>query len=176
MAHVQGHRWDTPEVAALVRAAGGPQARLARYDGPERYDVLPLLVATDAEVRRLGADRRRLRPNILLAGTEPFQERSWPGMSLHIGPDVVIGVDSVRQRCIVTTVDPDTGAPDRDVLRRIHREFGSRTTLNCWVIAGGIITTGQPVHLRPLSEGVNPDPYAVRPPSWIAGGSYHVPA
>ena len=31
---------------ALVRVAAGNDAGLARYDGPERFDILPLLVAT----------------------------------------------------------------------------------------------------------------------------------
>src|SRR4051812_36307550 len=42
---VDGLPWDSPEVAAAVRAAAGPDARLVRARGPERFDILPLLVA-----------------------------------------------------------------------------------------------------------------------------------
>ena len=169
---IQGHPWDHPEAAKLLRAAAGPEARLAAYQGPERYDVLPMLVATDAEVARLDVDRRRLRPNLLLTGTWPEEERSWPGRALHIGPDLVLGVDSVRLRCIVTTVDPDTAEPDRNVLRRIHRDFGSRIALNCWVITPGTLTVGDAVAITALPHATERDPYLTRPTSWIGGGNY----
>ncbi|MFI7068136.1 MOSC domain-containing protein [Kribbella sp. NPDC050124] len=70
---------------------------------------------------RLGVDGRRLRPNIVIAGAEPRDERQWPGRALRIG-DALIGVHSQRPRCIVTTIDPDTGEQDLDVLRRIRRD------------------------------------------------------
>ncbi len=57
---VDGRPWRAPEVAQDVVAAVGPGARLVRDDGLERFDVLPLLVATDGAIRVLGADRRRL--------------------------------------------------------------------------------------------------------------------
>ncbi len=47
---VDGQPWTSPEILERVRAAAGPDATLARYDGPERFDVLPLLVATDGAV------------------------------------------------------------------------------------------------------------------------------
>jgi hypothetical protein len=39
---VNGLPWTAPAVAAAIEAAVGPGARLARYDGPDRFDVLPL--------------------------------------------------------------------------------------------------------------------------------------
>ena len=33
--------WDSPEVAAEVVDIAGPGAKLVRYDGAERFDVLP---------------------------------------------------------------------------------------------------------------------------------------
>ena len=44
---VDGRRWTDPASAEAVRAAAGPGAQLVRYDGPERFDVLPLLIGTD---------------------------------------------------------------------------------------------------------------------------------
>lgn len=118
---VAGHPWDSPEAARAIRAAAGSHARLASYRGPERFDVLNLLVATDGAVAEFGADVRRLRPNLLVGGVPAGAEHQWPGHALVIG-DAVIRIHSVRRRCIVTSIDPDTGAQDLGIFRRIrHR-------------------------------------------------------
>ena len=72
---VAGKPWNTPAAAAVIRRHAGPDARLAAYDGPERFDVLNLLVATDGAVDAFGHDVRRLRPNLLLAGV-PARRRT----------------------------------------------------------------------------------------------------
>lgn len=65
--------------------------------------------------------------------------------------DAVIGVHSVRQRCIVTSIDPDTGAQDLDAFRRIRREFGNQLALNAWVIRPGTISVGDAARLQPTA-------------------------
>ena len=143
---VDGRPWSSEAVAARVRQAVGAQVRLARYDGPERFDILPLLVATDGAIAKLGMDRRRFRPNILVSGVPGDAERSWPGKSLRIGK-AVIGVASLRQRCVMTTYDPDTQVQDVSILRRIVREAGGRLALDCRVIEPGRVAVGDPVEL-----------------------------
>jgi uncharacterized protein len=144
---VNGLPWRSDEVRALVRAAAGDDAWLEPYDGLERFDVLPLLVATDGAVAEFGRDVRRLRPNILIGGVEGMAEREWPGAELHIG-DAIIGLDSLRGRCPMTTVDPDTLERDPQVLRDIGRRFGGRLALNAEVLRGGAISVGDTVELR----------------------------
>jgi uncharacterized protein YcbX len=80
--------WDDPAIAEAVRAAAGPKARLVRHDGPERFDVLPLLIGTDGAFEQLGVDHRRLRPNIVVGGVDGMAERGWPGHRLRIGQAV----------------------------------------------------------------------------------------
>lgn len=143
---VDGLAWTAPEVAAAVRRAAGEDAWLARYDGPERFDVLPLSVLTDGAIAALDVDRRRLRPNILIEGVEGLAERDWPGRQLRIG-DVVIGVKKLRRRCVMTTYDPDTQEQDLSVLKRIVTDFAGRMALDCYVIQGGRLTLGDPVEL-----------------------------
>ena len=145
---VDGHRWDSPEAARRVREAATPDARLVAHTGPERFDILNLLVATDGAVQLLGHDVRRLRPNLVIDGVAGNAETGWPGHALAIG-EALIGIHSVRGRCIVTTIDPDTGAQDLDVLRTIRREFGGEIALNSWVIRPGRIAIGDPVELVP---------------------------
>jgi uncharacterized protein YcbX len=143
---VDGRPWSSPEVARDVEAAAGAGARLVRYEGVERFDVLPLLVATDGAIAAFGYDGRRLRPNIVLGGVPGLAEREWEGRFLRSG-DVVIGIQDLRQRCIMTTFDPDTLAQDVGVLRRIQTEFGGTLALNCFVVRGGTLRPGDPVEL-----------------------------
>jgi uncharacterized protein YcbX len=138
--------WTAPESLAAVRAAAGPEAMLVRYDGLERFDVLPLLVATDGAIAELGVDHRRLRPNVVIAGVEGLAERRWPGHRLRLGP-VLIEVVTVRSRCVMTTFDPDTLQQDLRVLRRIVEDFDGRMALDCRVIEPGRIVLGTPVEL-----------------------------
>ena len=143
---VNGHPWTAPEVAAAIEAAAGPGARLVRHDGPDRFDVLPLLVATDGAVNALGLDRRRFRPNILVAGVDGLAERDWPGRRARVG-EAIIGFKKLRGRCVMTTYDPDTLEQDPTVLRRIVREMGGRLALDTYVVRGGRVAVGDPVEL-----------------------------
>ena len=143
---IEGHVWNSPEALALVKEAAGADAWLEPWDGLDRFDILPLLVATDGAVAAFGRDIRRLRPNILIAGVDGMEERSWPGAELQIG-NAILRVDSLRARCYMTTVDPDTLRVDPNVLRDIVRRFDGRLALNVEVIRGGTIRVSDPVRL-----------------------------
>ena len=143
---VDGRPWNSPEVAAKVVDIVGPGAKLVRYDGVERFDVLPLLVATDGAIAAFGHDHRRLRPNIVIGDVEGLTEREWPGGCLRIG-QVLIGVQDLRLRCIVTAYDPDTLVRDNEITRDIYRRFDGKLALNCFVIEGGEIIVGDVVQL-----------------------------
>jgi hypothetical protein len=91
--------WNSPEVAAEVVNIVGPGAKLVRYDGIERFDVLTLLVTTDGAIAAFGHHYRRLRPNIVIGGVEGLAERDWPGGCLRIGK-VLIGIQDLRLRSL----------------------------------------------------------------------------
>jgi hypothetical protein len=148
---IDGHPWDSPEALSLVKAAAGADAWLEAWAGPDRFDILPLLVATDGAVAAFGRDVRRLRPNIVVGGVEGLAERDWPGAELHIG-DAIVRLDSLRGRCHMTTVDPDTLQVDPEVLRDIVRRFGGRLALNAEVVRAGSIRIGDPVRLVPALQ------------------------
>src|SRR5882672_6606719 len=141
---VDGRPWKSREVAAMVEDIAGSGAKLVRYDGAERFDVLPLLVATDGAIAAFGHDHRRLRPNIVIGGVQGLTEREWPGGCLRIGK-VFIGVQDLRLRCIMTSYDPDTLSQDKEITRDIYRRFEGKLALNCFVIEPGEVAVGDDV-------------------------------
>lgn len=143
---VDGRPWTDDAVVSAVASAAGRGARLRRGDEDERFDVLPLLVTTDGALDALGRDVRRLRPNIVVGGVEGLAERRWEGAFLRIG-EAVVGLHSLRGRCIMTTFDPDTLEHDPEVLRDLGRRFGGRFGLNAWVERPGRVAVGDRVEL-----------------------------
>lgn len=143
---VDGRPWRCAEVAAEVRAAAGPDARLVAATGPERFDILPLLVATDGAIEAFGYDSRRLRPNIVVAGVEGLTERGWEWSQLVVG-EAVIALADLRGRCVMTTWHPDTVVQDVDVLRHIRARFAGTLALNAWIGRAGQIRIGDAVEI-----------------------------
>jgi uncharacterized protein len=143
---VDGLPWKSAEVAKRVEAAVGPGASLERFDGPERFDVLPLLVGTDGAAAAFGRDVRRLRPNLLIGDVDGLAERQWRGATLRL-PHAEIRFADLRTRCVMTTYDPDTIAQDTGVLRDIVRRFGGRLFLDAAVVRAGSIEQGDAAEL-----------------------------
>ena len=165
---IDGHPWMSPEARALVRDAAGASVELIRFQGGDhgqRFDVLPLTVLTEGMADAVGVDRRRFRPNIVVAGAEGLAEVEWPGYGLRAG-SALIGVRNRRARCVMTTFDPDTLVADSGVLRRIVHAFDGQVALDCWVIEPGSIAAGDAVELVEVPLAVEPpvgngdDPFA----------------
>lgn len=136
--------WDNPAAVRLVEQAAGEPVELIHLPGTERFDVLPLLVATDGAIQAIGLDRRRFRPNILIGGVDGLAERQWEGKEIRLGT-VEIHAAHLRSRCVMTTYDPDTLAQDRSVLFRIVSDFDGKMALDCSVLKPGTIRVGDPV-------------------------------
>lgn len=143
---VDGIAWDDPAVLKAVRRVAGPESRLVWDESPHRFDVLPLLVATDGAIAEFGRDRRRLRPNVLIGGVSGLDEREWEGGVIRIG-EVVIAIHDLRARCIMTTYDPETFAQDPKVLRDIVKHFDGKLALNCEVVRRGQIRLNEEVQV-----------------------------
>ncbi|MGE0811812.1 MAG: MOSC domain-containing protein [Vicinamibacterales bacterium] len=142
---VDGRPWTGPGVAVDVEAIAGPGARLVRtVEG--RFDILPLLIATDGAIAAFGHDGRRLRPNLVIGGVPGLAERAWEGRTLRIG-DLVIEIADLRGRCVMTTYDPDTQAQDPRILRSIVERFDGRLALNAAVVRPGHVREGDRVEL-----------------------------
>lgn len=144
--NVNGIPWYSPVATRLIHEVVGADCELVSLPGPERFDVLPLLVATDGAIRKFGEDARRLRPNIIVGGTSTAEERSWPGKRIKIG-SIVIDAAQLRARCVMTTYDPDTQTQNINILRKIVKDFEGKMALDCSVIKPGRICLGDEVEL-----------------------------
>jgi uncharacterized protein YcbX len=109
------------------------------------FDSLPLSLITTrtlsdlAELTGRALEAQRFRPNLLVEPTigGPFPEEFWVGRILRIG-DVRMRVDRRDPRCVIVTIDPQSGQRDPRVLRSIaqHRD-------NCAGVYGTTVTPGR---------------------------------
>lgn len=147
----------------------GMPARLVWLDDPTRRptnptfsapadrvsfaDGYPLLLATKASLRQLndwiaegaaerGEDQsdplpvRRFRPNAVIDGSAPFAEDDW--RRIRIG-EVTFRVAKPCDRCVLTTIDPDTLERGREPIRTLarHRKWDGKTWFATNVIPDG---------------------------------------
>jgi hypothetical protein len=119
-------------------------------------DGFPLLLTTDGSLadlnQRLGAPvgMGRFRPNIVLSGVPAYAEDGWT--AIRVG-GVALDVVKPCARCVFTTVDPQTGAPDpvREPLRTLATyrrvDGGVMFGQNLTVRRPGRIAVGDPVEV-----------------------------
>ncbi len=91
-----------------------PTRRVARFDDvPLSFaDGFPFLLTSEASLRdvqsrcRAGVKMEQFRPNLVVAGTQPWEEDTWK--TIRIG-DVVFDIVKPCSRCVLTTVSPERG-------------------------------------------------------------------
>jgi uncharacterized protein len=127
---IDGLPWGDPAALQLVREVTEPDAELVFYEGagPQRFDVLPISVATDGGVAAVGVDRRRFRANVYLDGVEGVAERGFVGRALSL-------------------LRSDTLEQDISVLQKICFELDGVTALDCYVLEPGRVRVGDRAEL-----------------------------
>jgi uncharacterized protein len=141
---VAGSPWRSDASAAAVREVSGAGARLVRAERGHEFDSAPILLLSDGSVAQLGYDRRRFRANILIEGSSGPVEQGWIGERVRVG-GVVLEVVEPCERCVITTIDPDTIRVDLDVLERTRDELGGNMGVLCTVAEPGAVAVGDPV-------------------------------
>ena len=147
-----------------LSAYAGHEIRLARPDrAGDAIDVNPVtLVSLEsvAELARRGAhddtlDPGRFRMTIEIEGVSaPHEEDAWAGRHVRVG-GAVIRVGDPVPRCVVTTLNPDTGLRDFPTLRviRDYRGTNEEQQLEFGVYADvvepGQVRVGDPVEPLP---------------------------
>jgi uncharacterized protein YcbX len=93
-------------------------------------------------------DPRRFRMLFEVDGVEPYEEDTWQGRRVRFGGAVIRFGDRMP-RCVMTTLDPDTGLQNAPVLDALaeHRKIGSELLLGVYgdVERPGAIAVGDDV-------------------------------
>lgn len=90
-------------------------------------DGFPILICTEASIAALShvygqiLDPRRFRANIIIAGAEPFEEDQWRRLRIN---GVEIDLVKPCARCVIPTIDPDTGQRQRAVFEALKARRG----------------------------------------------------
>lgn len=128
-----------PGSLRFVRAASGG------FTDDERPFVSILGAGTMTsltELAGMAVDPRRFRANVLLDGLAPFEEFELIGRRIVLG-DAVIEIVERIERCIATTVEPETGLRTIEIPLLLRRNFGH---IDCGVfgrvVRGGRIAPG----------------------------------
>lgn len=161
-------RWVSAYLGRPARLAwqadptGRPVAGPARPgDTVNLADGYPVLLANTASLDAVndwlaeaGEDAvpmTRFRPNLVVTGAPAWAEDDWRGRRLRIG-EVVLRAATGCARCVVTTIDQETGERTGQPLKMLgrHRRFADGLLFAINLIPdqpGGVIRTGDPVVL-----------------------------
>ena len=143
---------DASLCAHLEAAAGEPVGLIQSARGI--YDSMPVSIQTSAGHAALEAahgttlDVRRFRSNIVVESDVPPDELQ--GLRLAFGGAedgaVVLCADPIP-RCVITTIDPDTGGKEPRVLRTVAQVFGNAYGIYAAPARPGLIRLGDPVRV-----------------------------
>ncbi|WP_314219248.1 MOSC domain-containing protein [Streptomyces zaehneri] len=164
------HAWCSAHLGADVRLVHMDDPATRRPVDPEYgrpgetvtfADGYPLLAATTTSLDALNSliaqgehaeegplPMNRFRPNLVLAGTDPWAEDGWSG--LVVG-EVEFRVAKPCGRCVVTTTDQGTATRGKEPLHTLgrHRRLGGKLIFgqNLVPLGHGTIRVGDPVRV-----------------------------
>jgi uncharacterized protein len=118
-------------------------------------DCRPLSLFAVQSARKLAeetgttVDKRRFRANVYLdlASSEGFAEDEFVGRSVRIGSKVIISVLERDPRCMMITLDPETGAIAPALLKKVAQAQNGMAGVYGAVLVEGTLHKGDPVEL-----------------------------
>jgi uncharacterized protein YcbX len=147
---------DDPALIQMLRedVAGDPELTLMRSDRA-LTDCRPVSLLSMQSVRQLGEElettmsERRFRPNIYVDfhAVSGFAENAFVGRRVRIGPKVVISILERDPRCVMITLDPDTGEANPKLLRQVAQAHDGSAGVYGAVLVEGMLHKGDEVEL-----------------------------
>ncbi len=123
-------RWFTRELGLVCRLVRFPEENPRPADprhvsvpaNVSLADAYPYLIIGQSSLDDLNSrlfepvTMRRFRPNLVIEGSEPFAEDTWKKFTIG---QVLFEAVKPCARCILTTVDPDTGIRGKEPLKTL---------------------------------------------------------
>jgi uncharacterized protein YcbX len=102
-----------------------------------------------AEETGTSMDKRRFRANVYvdLTSAQAFGENNFVGRSLRIGPKAVVTILERDPRCMMITLDPDTGEKTPAILKKLAQAHEGMAGVYGAVMVEGMLHKGDLVEL-----------------------------
>lgn len=143
---------DDPAVIDRLARESGKAMRLMRL-GRGAYDSLPLSLVSTAghaaveDSHGMAIDPRRFRINMVIDTDFPL--RVWADRRLTFGGEdgPEAAVTAPIERCVMITIDPDTGDRDPWLMRTVAQQFDNKYGMHANVVRPGIVRLGAEVRI-----------------------------
>jgi uncharacterized protein YcbX len=147
---------DDPALIDMLRADIDQKHRLTLMRSERAMtDCRPVSIFSLQSARQLAEetgtpmDKRRFRANVYvdLASPGGFAENEFVGRSLRIGPKAVVSVLERDPRCMMITLDPDTGEKEPAILKKVAQAHDGMAGVYGAVLVEGTLHKGDPVEV-----------------------------
>ncbi len=147
---------DDPALIDMIRADIDQKHQLTLMRSERALtDCRPVSVFSLQSARQLAEetgtsiDKRRFRANVYvnLTSAQGFAENEFVGKSLRIGPKVVVTVLERDARCVMITLDPDTGEKSPDILKKVAQAHDGMAGVYGAFIVEGMLHKGDSVEV-----------------------------
>ena len=147
---------DDPALIDMIRADIDQKHQLTLMRSERALtDCRPVSIFSLQSARQLGEetgtsmDKRRFRANVYvnLTSAQGFAENEFVGKSLRIGPKVVVTVLERDARCVMITLDPDTGEKSPEILKKVAQAHDGMAGVYGAFIVEGMLHKGDSVEV-----------------------------
>ena len=147
---------DDPALIDMIRADIDQKHQLTLMRSERALtDCRPVSVFSLQSARQLAEetgtsiDKRRFRANIYvnLTSAQGFAENEFVGKTLRIGPKVVVTVLERDARCVMITLDPDTGEKTPAILKKVAQAHEGMAGVYGAVMVEGMLHQGDSVEV-----------------------------
>jgi uncharacterized protein YcbX len=147
---------DDPALIEMLRADIDPKHQVTLMQSQRAMtDCRPVSIFSLQSAQQLAeevgtpVDKRRFRANVYvdLTSAGGFAENELVGRSVRIGSKVVITVLERDARCVVITLDPDTGEQAPAILKKIAQAHDGMAGVYGAVLVEGMLHKGDSVEL-----------------------------